>query len=85
MRTLSLLAISVARRKAMIESNPQIMAILERHKTNAMGLLFGIDCYDMIDADMRKGVKAIVGEIEQLGVGTTELRQWLSFVDGFRS
>ena len=78
---MSLLAISVARRKAMVENNPQIMHVLEKHKTNATGLLLGIDCYDMIGPDMRKGVKAIVGEIEQLGIGTTELRKWLSFVD----
>ena len=61
------------------------MQILDTHKTNPTGLLFGIDCYDMIDSEMRKGVKAIVGEIERLGIGTTELRKWLSFVDGFRS
>ena len=82
---MNLLAVSVARRKALIENDPRIMQILERHKTNPTGLLFGIDCYDMIGPDMRKGVKAIVGEIEQIGIGTTELRQWLSFVDGFRS
>jgi hypothetical protein len=68
----------------MVENNPQIMAILERHGANATGLLFGIDCYDMIGPDMRKGVKVIVGEIEQLGIGTTELRKWLSFVDGIQ-
>jgi hypothetical protein len=60
------------------------MTILERCKTNVMGFLFGIDCYDLIDADMRKSVRAIVGEIERLGIGTTELRKWLSFVDSQR-
>ena len=82
---MSLLAISVMRRKIMLEENPDIMRILDKHETNPTGLLFGIDCYDMLNTEQRKGVKAIVSEIETLNIGTTELRKWLSFVDHFRS